>query len=534
LGKLYEFSGGQLRLASIMPDGTPAAEPVYYLPNTEQSTMQHMISRDGSRIFFSVGGYPYGTAGAFVREHGQTRPISVSHRVGDGPEVHAGFVNDASADGSVVYFTSDTPLTDTSVGAGAYLYRYDLTTDTLTHIVDLVGYAVYYPGLAASADGQRFYFHSDLKLTPTAVEGAYNVYVWHNDQLQLVVAETGAGAGQGGAGGAIGVYGTGGTGTDFRLSPDGRLALFTAFVKTPEYDNVNTAVCLSLSGNARPSGNLCQKLYFFDPDDGGAQCVSCNTTGARTAGDAQLSQGDGRSVTDDGRVFFNSPDRLVPGDVNGKYDAYQWRDGDLSLISTGTSNDDSAFVNASDDGRDVFFVTGQQLVGQDTDNVRDIYDAREGGGLPGQARAKASPSCSDDDCQLPASSQPALASIGTVTFTGPGSTPAGAAAGVAGRVSVAKPEMVKGASGLLKVRAPGKGRLTVSGAGVATAKRTVTKAGTVSLRIALTAKGRLTLMKKHRFRTTVRAVFVPSVGAASTVKVALTFSVPATKKKEGR
>ena len=47
-------------------------------------------------------------------------------------------------------------------------------------------------------------------------------------------------------------------------------------------------------------------------------------------------------------------------------------------------------------GRDVFFTTADQLVGQDTDTDIDIYDARVDGGFPAPAL---SPSCSGDACQ---------------------------------------------------------------------------------------------------------------------------------------
>jgi hypothetical protein len=527
VGKLYEFTGGHLRLASIMPDGTPATEPVYY---DSSAPLTHMISRDGSRIFFSLGeSGDVGSAGLFVREDGQTRPISVSQRAGDGPEVRSGRVHDASADGSVVYFTSHAPLTDTTTGS---LYRYDLVTGSLINLPadrELSGGL-----LAASRDGQRVYFTSGLKLTPTAVSGAYNVYVWHAGQLQLVVAETGPGAGTGGPGGYLGPDGVGNDdGGNFRLSPDGRLALFTAWEKTPDYDNVNPAVCRTEPGNPLRPNNQCQKLYFFDPDAEGTLCVSCNPNGGRTAGDARLGQGDARSITNDGRVFFNSPDRLVAGDVNGKYDAYQWHDGELSLISAGTGDTDSVFVNASDDGRDVFFATRDQLVGQDTDNVRDIYDAREGGGLPGQARAKASPPCEGDDCQPVGSGKPVPASIGTLTFTGSGSGADEALVAVSrSKVSVSRPKAVKGSRGVLAVKVPGTGRVTVSGSGIATVKRSVSRAATVSITVSLTSKARSALKKRHRFTTTLRAVFKPSAGPASTAKVALTFT--AASAKEGR
>lgn len=38
---------------------------------------------------------------------------------------------------------------------------------------------------------------------------------------------------------------------------------------------------------------------------------------------------------DGSRVFFDSGDAVVPGDVNGTEDVYEWEDGHLYLISSG-------------------------------------------------------------------------------------------------------------------------------------------------------------------------------------------------------
>ena len=48
-----------------------------------------------------------------------------------------------------------------------------------------------------------------------------------------------------------------------------------------------------------------------------------------------------------------------------------------SLLSVGTSDRESAFIEATPDGSDVFFVTESKLLPQDTDTAFDIYDARD-------------------------------------------------------------------------------------------------------------------------------------------------------------
>ena len=51
--------------------------------------------------------------------------------------------------------------------------------------------------------------------------------------------------------------------------------------------------------------------------------------------------------------------------------------GCVALISSGTSEHESAFLDASEGGDDAFFLTAAQLVAQDTDNSLDVYDARD-------------------------------------------------------------------------------------------------------------------------------------------------------------
>ncbi len=75
----------------------------------------------------------------------------------------------------------------------------------------------------------------------------------------------------------------------------------------------------------------------------------------------------------------------MPQASNGKEDVYEYEpegvgsctysSGCIGLISSGTSNQESAFLDASENGDDVFFMTSAQLVPADTDDAYDIYDA---------------------------------------------------------------------------------------------------------------------------------------------------------------
>src|ERR1044072_5762836 len=187
------------------------------------------------------------------------------------------------------------------------------------------------------------------------------------------------------------------------LTPDGRHLVFSS------RDGAG------FGGYDHGNCNLgCREFYIYSADDGGVQCVSCNPSGAAATVDAELTADAihggarvtshrARAIIDDGsRVFFSSAEKLVPEDINGHSDAYQYdtETEELSLISSGESPLDRWFVQASPDGRDVFFATNERLVSWDLDDAYDLYDARAGGGIAEPAPPP--PGCAGDACQPPA------------------------------------------------------------------------------------------------------------------------------------
>ena len=75
-------------------------------------------------------------------------------------------------------------------------------------------------------------------------------------------------------------------------------------------------------------------------------------------------------------------------------------------------------VDASADGRDVFFSTRAKLTGWDTNENYDLYDYREGGGFPEPPPA-VSP-CEGEGCKEAASPPPASGGPSTPHFQGSG------------------------------------------------------------------------------------------------------------------
>jgi hypothetical protein len=202
-----------------------------------------------------------------------------------------------------------------------------------------------------------------------------------------------------------------------RTTPDGTVFLFESRADVTGYD----------------SGGYVE-VYRYDAD-GALDCVSCPPTGVPAQADAALQRVIGagagedafvpttslvhiQNVTDDGRtVFFETKDALVPGDVNGAWDVYEWKVGQQPyLISSGHDSLPTFLYGMSADGRDVFFRSTERLVPQDLSTVSSIYDARVGGGFPFTA---AGPPCEEDNCQGIPSSLPQLPGAGSPSFHGP-------------------------------------------------------------------------------------------------------------------
>jgi hypothetical protein len=197
-------------------------------------------------------------------------------------------------------------------------------------------------------------------------------------------------------------------------------------------------------------------LYRWDEEDGW-MCASCQVPGAPSLGgansytpslDYNIIQGDlgievpKHSISEDGkRIFFSTPDPLVPQDVNaeggcpfkenvghpilgvslGVYDCadvYEWHDGTVSLLTSGTGSRPFMLMGATADGKNVFVATAQRMVGWDKDTQMDIYDIRTTGGFPEPPPAPAA--CEGEACRGPATVASAGAGAGTAAFEGPG------------------------------------------------------------------------------------------------------------------
>lgn len=237
------------------------------------------------------------------------------------------------------------------------------------------------------------------------------------------------------------------------------------------------------------------------------------------------------SVSGERSVFFESGSRLVDGDENGVYDVYRWREGELSLVSSGAAGSKgSAYKGNSADGRNVYLMTADALTWQDFDAVADIYTARLGGGIVEPPPPAAVCAVLADGCQGAEGAAPVAPVVPRTTSPGAGGN---AEVVERGRVAVRRPSrrarlraarrgvlavrVRSSRAGLVRVVARARvGRRRASRVGGAS--RRLAKAGSAVVRVRLSraARRRLRAGRPLRVRVVVRA---PGALAGSVVLV---------------
>jgi hypothetical protein len=212
-----------------------------------------------------------------------------------------------------------------------------------------------------------------------------------------------------------------------RSTPDGSVFAFESTAPVTGFDNTEAdpADCGESDREKVPiAGQPCDEVYRYETATGELTCVSCGAGGGPATGNARLqsvqatlgtvtpllSYNPVESLTEDGNtLFFESTESLLPRDVNGTKDVYEWKKGKgLSLISTGQSSGESALWAVTPSGSDAVFATRETLLPQDENgsSIR-VYDARENGGFPPPESTVTEP-CSGDACQgTPSAAPPA-------------------------------------------------------------------------------------------------------------------------------
>jgi DNA-binding beta-propeller fold protein YncE len=144
-----------------------------------------------------------------------------------------------------------------------------------------------------------------------------------------------------------------------------------------------------------------------------------------------------RYLSESGRLFFNSPSKLVPASTSPKEKVYEYEPGGVgscqeeggcvALLSSGTAEHESAFLDASVSGNDVFFLTAEKLVQQDPDDNFDVYDAHV---CEPSSPCPAAPASGSPPCMSLAQCRP-----GTAATAGVYGAPASTGSATSGNVS---------------------------------------------------------------------------------------------------
>ena len=331
--------------------------------------------------------------------------------------------------------------------------------------------------LGASEDGSYVYFAAAGVLGDGAQRGAVqdscpnektcasNIYEYHDGKVTFIAAGSAEDANDWDGGGIQNLERL-----TARVSPDGRYVAFMSSSSLTGYDSRDAV-----------SAQRDQEVYLYDATSKRLVCASCNPAGSRPTGveahefgafakeprqnivgvtevteavptgiaaniaPSNIFGGNGlyqpRALSDGGRLFFNSSDALVSQDVNAQEDVYEFEPqgtgsctassatfdrkagGCVGLISSGTSPDESGFMDASSNGGDVFFLTTSRLTAQDYDTSYDVYDAHEcSPSVPCPAEPVGSPPCSSGDaCKGAPSPQPSIyGAPASATFSGAG------------------------------------------------------------------------------------------------------------------
>ena len=439
-GRPYEWSAGEmLQPVGIAPAGEGGGPIGGYLGSGEASTRK-AISDDGSRVFWTAGS---GNA-LYVRDmdREETARLDVVQEDAFGTGAADPVFQGADAAGTVAFFTDTQNLTEDANEAGADLYRCEVTTAgeelgcDLTDITANGGESAEVQGLAAgmSEDASEVYFVAGGVLASNTVDngagpeaaspGEPNLYLWQQGAgIRFIATLSDEDRHDWGAvNPTTCCYGVQ---QSAAASPSGRYLAFMSQRSLTGYDNRDEL-----------TEELDQEVFRYDAATDQLICASCNPSGASPRGlhgyegalaaSSVLSDPEQiwngvplaatlpeatkvtlsgpslyrtRAVHDNGRLYFNAADALVPADSNGNWDVYQYEPtgsgdcsataggaavsrsagGCVSLLSSGTGEGESGFLDASEGGSDVFFITSAKLSVTDEDNVPDVYDARVDG-----------------------------------------------------------------------------------------------------------------------------------------------------------
>jgi hypothetical protein len=354
----------------------------------------------------------------------------------------------ASRDGSKVFFRTNQPLVDEDENATSDLYEVELEGAAVKRLVLVSkdeaegasppgGGAEVQGVVRISEDGSHVYFVAKGVLTGAA-NGKAEKAIAGEDNLYVFDTATGRtafiGTLNGNADVALWRYGNGPAAT----TPDGRFLVIasaahltrddTSGEEAPqifEYDAQDGALARVSIGRHGAAGYICpasgevEAGYNCDGNTDSAEYEPRLVTASYGASDDARTAASSLTVSQDGAiVVFQSRDSLTPQAIAGDQNVYEYRAGNVYLVSDGH---DAAQVGSSPavqllsidaTGEDIFFTTADALVPQDDDTEADFYDARIDGGFP---EPSALAGCTQEPCPGSPDATPLLFEPGSET-----------------------------------------------------------------------------------------------------------------------
>ena len=391
-GHLSEVVDGKISPVGVLPNGQVAGQSHAVSP-------RDAISADGSRVIWRS---EEGGSKLYMRDMRTGETVQLDAAQG-GPGGGKGKFWAASSDGSKVFFTDEERLTSDSTAGGneseiADLYECEmvlkagkLVCKLFDLTVDSEGPANVQGVLGVSPNGEYLYFVAAGVLAKGAtpqecVEYSTtlcNLYVDHDGTTSFVATLSSEAREDHSDWERNSFYVQ--RAATAQVSGDGSL-LFKSNQSLTGYDNVGPD-CINNSGEL--SEGACEEVYVYDPGagDGRIFCASCDPSGEPPDPGVSGAGENGGSVLplsgsktyqmrwvseDGGRVFFDSSERLVARDTNGKQDVYEWERngtgscteeaGCIYLLSSGSGVSDSYLLDASANGNDVFIISRDPLI----------------------------------------------------------------------------------------------------------------------------------------------------------------------------
>ncbi|MEA2389868.1 MAG: large repetitive protein, partial [Thermoleophilaceae bacterium] len=338
----YQRSGGVTTLVSTDTSGNA---------NGPDTAFYGGASSDGTKVFFetdeqlATSDLDSGATDVYQHSGGATTQVSTNTAGNANGAGNDATFRGASSDGSKVFFETDEQLggTDADSNTDVYERSAGATTQVSTNTVGAANGANNASFRGASTDGAKVFFETDEQLAATDGDSSTDVYERSGGATTQVSTNT--------AGTANGV-----NNAQFRgASSDGLKVFFTTVEQ--------------LGGDTDGTTDVYQR-------SGGVTTLV--SQGAASGGPASF---DGTS-SDGSRVFFDTDEQLVAGDTDSSVDLYERSSGVTTQVSQGAINGNGAlsatFEGASSDGTKVFFQTDEQLVTGDIDSTTDVYE-RSGG-----------------------------------------------------------------------------------------------------------------------------------------------------------